>query len=112
MRYYLLCGSGAIYCETCRKLCGRAPKKKVTRRAVKKGKPSHLQYVRYHPTAVVTPGWTGSDTAVPVPRIPAYRTYARAVALRNMSSMDHSPSVADVGGVPVLLRMGRKRKAD
>lgn len=112
MPIYYLTGGASDYCEQCWKICGRAPRKrrKPATRLQKPVKPAHLKYVRYHPTAVVTPGWSGYPEPRDPVRIPAYRTYATAVSLRNLRAMDAVPASAEVGGV-VQLRVGRKRKA-
>lgn len=76
MSYVYLVGTG------CKQICGYVPRrrKKVTTRRTK---PAHLKYVRYHPSAIVTPGWDGNDQPAVIPRIPAYWSYAGAIARRN-----------------------------
>lgn len=106
----IMMGGCSDFCQRCWKICGRASKKRL-RPATRRKKPSHLKYVRYHPTTVVTPGWSGRDEPVPVVRVPEYRSYATAVALRNsrpVVPVAVTPEVASVSGVPVS---GRKRKS-
>lgn len=113
MKYLLLCGRGLTYCEQCRKLCGRAPRKKARPRTTyvrkTKPKPAHLKYVRYHPNTIVTPGWSGIDGDMA-----SNRAVAKYAVQRPVSSIaDHPLVIGPVGpniaGVPVVLR-GTKRK--
>ncbi|QHB43569.1 MAG: hypothetical protein [psittacine adenovirus 7] len=104
---YLL---GAGYCERCKQICGRRSRR--TRQAVKKEKPVTLKYVRYPAGTVVTPGWNGVDKPAVIPRIPAYWTYAGAMAKRaanNMGVVSAMPAAVPLS-VSTNTKLSRKRK--
>lgn len=103
MTYVYLVGAG--YCERCKQICGRQRSKRVTR-----GKPTTLKYVRYSPGTIVTPGWNGISQPSVVPRIPAYWSYAGAVARRNARANVVVPVVTQDSGM-VISRVSRKRKS-
>lgn len=112
MSYHLpvLYGGCSDYCDRCWKLCGRAPRKR--RKPPKRlQKPLTLKYVRYPPTTVVTPGWSGDIELNSPVRVPEYRTYARAVALRNLRSVVPVASSAEDGRMVVMPATRRKRKS-
>ncbi|UVZ42946.1 ORF4 [Siadenovirus carbocapituli] len=106
----VLYGGCSDFCTRCRKLCGRAPRKrkKPPRRLQK---PLTLKYVRYPLNTVVTPGW-GSDVQLDTPvRVPDYRTYERAVALRNMRAVVPAVGSPEDGRMVIVPAIGRKRKS-
>lgn len=107
-----LCGSGCARCQ----FCGRVNPRRRRRRAVSaksssvRSRPAHLQYVYYHPSASATAGWTGVASVPAAVRVPEYRTYARAVALRDVRNVANT-GVRDKDGLsPNMLVRGRKRK--
>lgn len=105
---YLL---GAGYCERCKQLCSVKRRKRTsTTTTTRKAKPAHLKYVQYYPGTVVTPGWDGVDRPTTVPRIPAYWTYARAVANRDARRGDITPLVPSNQTIAAMPVVSRKRK--
>ncbi|ADP30812.1 hypothetical protein SPSAdV-1_gp02 [Skua adenovirus 1] len=104
---YVLLGSG------CKQICGCTPRRRASRKksTSRRQKPAYLKYVRYHPNTVVTPGWDGRDVPAVVPRIPAYWTYAGAVARRNARRVVVPASGPQTVGVAVV-PVSRKRKLD
>ncbi|QIJ58776.1 hypothetical protein [psittacine adenovirus 6] len=114
MSYIYLLGTG--YCERCTQICGRRRARQVKPRREKplpkKEKPLTLKYVRYFPGTSVTPGWNGTDKPVVVPRVPAYWTYAGALARRTANNMGSVPVVPVTPALPVPANstVSRKRK--
>lgn len=105
MSFVYLVGGG--YCERCKRICENRRKRA---RKTKIVKPAYLKYVRYHPTATVTPGWDGSDSPVVVPRVPTVWDYNRTAANRLRSVMA-TPKVPAMPATVVAVSNPRKRKA-
>lgn len=94
----------------CKQMCGYVPRRRTRKRVNStRSKPAHLKYVRYHPSTIVTPGWDGTDQPVVAPRIPAYWTYAGAVARRNARRVNMSANRNQNVAVAVI-PVSRKRK--
>ncbi|AEC32096.1 hypothetical protein [Raptor adenovirus 1] len=95
-------------------LIGRGvTRRRTTKRkssAGRRARPAHLKYVRYHPNTVVTAGWDGTDQPAVIPRIPAYWTYAGAVARRNARRVVMPAVVPQTTGIVLTTVPDGRRK--
>lgn len=120
-----LYGGCSDFCDRCWTICGRAPRKKrkksakpapsslaVIKPVLSKPlqKPAHLKYVRYHPSAVVSPAWRGDTELVPLLRRPSFARLASAVDVGNVRALVPAGVNPNVGQV-VAVSGRRKRKA-